>query len=143
MYVNLDLFFYVLVTSLLVEFQVKKKYFRDFYATMIKNKVQFGEFSAIDYLCHGQIPTEKPESLHAKTRFITTKAIRVGGGYELHRIEKPVVEDKEQVKLLKHLISIKQASRDDLPREFSYLHESLKLLLKNYLMKNFEIWYTV
>ena len=30
-----------------------------------------------------------------------------------------------------------------IPREFSYLHESLKLLLKNYSMKNFEIWYTV
>ena len=89
---------------------------------MITNKIQHGSYSTTELLTHGQIPLDKkPNSLHSQTKYITTKAIRIGGGYELQRIEKPVVEDKERIKLLKHLISIKQASKNDLLNRINFM----------------------
>merc|ERR1712071_379026 len=95
---------------------------------MIKNKVQIGEYSTTEILHHGQVNIERPDPLHAQTKFITTRAVRVGGGYELHRIEKPVVEDKDRIRLLRHLISIKQASKHDLLTRIDFMiNENIRL----------------
>jgi len=95
---------------------------------MIKNKVQIGNYSTTEILHHGQVNIDRPDPLHAQTKFITTRAVRVGGGYELHRIEKPVVEDKDRIRLLRHLISIKQASKHDLLTRIDFMiNENIRL----------------
>jgi len=97
-------------------------------------KIGGGGPSVREFLVSGQLSERTVTPLHTKTKYITTHAVRVGGGYELRSVEKPVLEDKAQIRFLRHMIGLKQAAkRELLHRIDTMMNANLQLAQANEL----------
>jgi len=105
--------------------------------TLPMNTIQIGPGgpSSKELLIPGQTSRSHVIPLHEKPKYITTHAVRVGGGYELHTVEKPVREDKANIRLLRHLIGLKQqAKRELLGRIDLIIDDNIRLAQANELV---------
>jgi len=76
-------------------------------------------------------PNARVIPLHEQGTFLTTRAVRVGGGYVLQKYEKKIPEDRSNIRLLRHLITLKQAGKHDLLNRINKLIDENVLLSKN------------
>ena len=79
------------------------------------NRVQLPSGTGYDELAmHSQFKPPHPVMPLSREKKFTTRALRVGGGYLLQEIEKPIIEDKENIAMLSALIKIQLENKNQL-----------------------------